>query len=56
MNSEPVKNTSIIGLVICFFKGHKKVYGHYTDGKQHWMVKCSRCNAVGNIKVETRIN
>lgn len=49
---EEVKDTSIIGLIICFFFGHRKVYGNYSDGKSYWSFKCSRCSAVGN-PVET---
>lgn len=52
--SEKVKDTNLLNFMICLFKGHKPVSGHFTDGLFYYETKCERCNAVkGTPKIET---
>ena len=55
--SEIIKSTNLFMLFVCFFFGHKKVSGHFTDGVFYWRTKCERCNAVhGMPKVQNEDN
>lgn len=40
-----MQTTNLFKLVICFFLGHRKVEGHFTDGVEYYEAQCPRCKA-----------
>lgn len=41
------KKQNLLGFIICFFLGHKKVDGEFTDDHGYiYSGKCSRCGSI----------